>query len=147
MLECKDLTEMGKTWLSELDKAIEQELGKEMCEACRMVISILSLLWAYFPGSDVEGLTEQAESKFKEAVVHLGIMLERKLVGAPDNTYEVVETSLKGPNGPVSDAPERSVVYRLTVENWLSLLIPRLAREATYLVTVGEVFPLIQVSP
>jgi hypothetical protein len=77
----------------------------------------------------------------------LGITLDRKLVGAPDNTYEVVEAGLKRPNGPVSDAPTRSVVYRLRVDNWLSLLIPRLAREATYLVTVGEVFPLIQVLP
>jgi len=78
MPDCKDLVEMAKTWLSDLEKAMQQELGKDMCEACRMAISILSLLWAYFPGSEAEELTKKAKGKFKEALARLGSMLDRE---------------------------------------------------------------------
>jgi len=78
MLECKDLVKMARHWSSELEEAMKQELGKGMCEACRMIISILSLLWAYFPGSEAEGLTKEAESMFKEALKLLDLMLDRE---------------------------------------------------------------------
>lgn len=78
MLECKDLIKMSRHWSSELKVAMKQELGKGMCEACRMVISILSLLWAYFPSSEVEGLTKEAESMFEEALKLLDSMLDRE---------------------------------------------------------------------
>jgi hypothetical protein len=77
----------------------------------------------------------------------LNLTLERKNAGAPDNTYEVVETGLSGPNGQVVDAPQFDTVYRLTVENWLSTLFPRVARTATYDVVVVPVLPRIQVTP
>ncbi|MEJ2762016.1 MAG: FHA domain-containing protein [Gammaproteobacteria bacterium] len=77
----------------------------------------------------------------------LKLKIERKLAGAPDNTYEAVEDSLPGPAGAATDAPTLDVIYRLTVENFLSLFLPRLAQTATYEVTVVPVLPVIQVSP
>jgi hypothetical protein len=77
----------------------------------------------------------------------LKLKIERKLAGAPDNTYEAVEDSLPGPAGAATDAPTLDVIYRLTVENFLSLFLPRLEQTATYEVTVVPVLPVIQVSP
>lgn len=95
MLECKDLVVMAKTWLSELEKAMKQELGKDMCEACRMVISILSLLWAYFPNSDVEELTTETETKFKESLALLGIMLKRETDSENKEYLELYERNIQ----------------------------------------------------
>ncbi len=95
MLESKDLIDMCKNWISELEEAMKQELGKDMCEACRMIISILSLLWAYFPGSDVEELTKEAESKFNESVAHLGIMLERKTNSESNDYLELYRRNIQ----------------------------------------------------
>jgi hypothetical protein len=77
----------------------------------------------------------------------LNLTLERKNSGAPDNTYEVVEAGLTGPSGGVVVAPEFNTVYRLAVEDWLSLLFPMLARSSTYEVSVVPILPRIQVSP
>ena len=77
----------------------------------------------------------------------LDIKIERKLSGAADNTYEVVQAALSGPDGTVNDSPQQDVVYRLTVENWLSVLLPRLARTASYQVAVLPILPEISVSP
>jgi pSer/pThr/pTyr-binding forkhead associated (FHA) protein len=78
----------------------------------------------------------------------LQLKLERKLADAPDNTYDAVGTDpLHGPTGTASDAPVRDVVYRLTVENWLTLFFPRLAQSVTCEVDVVPVLPVVKVSP
>lgn len=79
--------------------------------------------------------------------VFLDVTIERKLTGAPDTTYEVVEAALDGPTGITDDTPTRDAVYRLTVKNWLSLLFSRLERTAFWDVTVVPVLPIVEVSP
>jgi hypothetical protein len=79
--------------------------------------------------------------------ITLDVKVERKLARAADNTYEVVKASLRGPTGTVGDAPTKDVVYRLTVGNWLTLLLPALARSTTYDVAILPVLPIIEVSP
>jgi hypothetical protein len=79
--------------------------------------------------------------------VLLKLKVERKLSGAPDNTYEAVGDSLRGPAGSTADAPTMNTIYRLTVENWLSLLFPKLAQTTTYEVSVVPVLPVVKVSP
>jgi pSer/pThr/pTyr-binding forkhead associated (FHA) protein len=78
----------------------------------------------------------------------LQLKLERKLADAPDNTYDAVGTDpIHGPSGTASDAPVRDVVYRLTVDNWLTLFFPKLAQSVTCEVDVVPVLPTVSVSP
>jgi len=77
----------------------------------------------------------------------LDIKIEKKLSGAADNTYEVVQAALKGPDGAVNDNPQQDVVYRMTVDNWMSVLLPRLSRTASYQVAVLPILPEVSMSP
>ncbi len=78
----------------------------------------------------------------------LQLKLERKLADAPDNTYDAVGTDpIHGPSGTASDAPVRDVVYRLTVDNWLTLFFPKLAQSVTCEVAVVPVLPTVSLTP
>jgi hypothetical protein len=66
-----DLMAMLREWLGILRDAIDQGNGKTMCEASRMVLSVLSILLAYHPDLDIAEYEQKALAYFKDSLAQL----------------------------------------------------------------------------
>lgn len=92
MIQEKDLSHILHDWLKKLEEAIAVHNGEGMCEASRMVVSICSILWAYYPQGFTEELRERVQTSFKEAVSCITNALEEGQ--DPDGYYNLYKRNI-----------------------------------------------------
>ena len=71
MADVEKMLSMLREWSDTLREGIALGNGKAMCEASRMVLSVMSLLWAYHPEEFTKERSTEVQTLFEESLARI----------------------------------------------------------------------------
>jgi hypothetical protein len=87
------LLDMFNEWVDELDNSIQGREGKRVCEATRMLLSLLSMLHAYFPYVVTPEMCRVAEDCIARGLEYVAHELEGG--NNPDGYYDLYRDNIE----------------------------------------------------